>query len=100
MSVTKLKIVIECKMQEVWGLGYFINPRNRHVCYMKFYSVPIFHQMRDMKYVTYLYQLSMCCQELVLILHGVKLTRCKICSSTELSLLALIILKRINIHVI
>ena len=44
------------------GGGYFINVRNTHVCYMK--------------YVTYWYQNFTCCEELVCILHSVKLTKC------------------------
>ena len=41
---------------------------------MKFDFVRIFHKIRDIgaKYVTYWYQISTCCEELVPILHNVK----------------------------
>ena len=45
--------------------GHFINVRNRHVCYIKYDFVCIFHKVRDIgtKYVTYWYQLFTFCEE-------------------------------------
>ena len=69
-----------------FGGGYFINVRNTHVCYMEFDFVRILHKVCDIgtKYMTYWYQFSTCCEELVPILHSVKFTKYEICGSTEL----------------
>ena len=71
---------------------YFIDVRNMHDCYMKFDYVRIslthekyWYNIRDVLVPI----LHARCEELVPILHGVKITKCEIYGSTKHSLLTI-----------